>query len=138
MGFPVVGRLSPTEYKEVLNRSCTVVDEEDLVQFPSLTTLQNDSYINKLVELQNVQFSEDAVGETYYDPANDIGGGTNYLITDEAGNTIIFRTSAFANFGADIIPDKSGTIRGILTKYQDTYQFMIRTEEDMQLNQNRF
>lgn len=138
MGFAVVGRLSPAEYKEVLNRSCTVLNEEELLQHPSIPELQNDRYINKLVELSNVQFSNEAVGNTYYDASNDTGGGTDYLITDEAGNTLIFRTSAFANFGADSIPPQSGSIRGILTKYQDTYQFMVRTEKDIRLNQNRF
>lgn len=137
-GFAIVGRLSPFEYKQVLNRSCTLVNEEELVQYVSITELQQDNYINKLVELQNVQFANEAVGETFYDENNDIGGGTNYLLTDEAGNTLIFRTSAFANFGGDMVPGESGNIRGILTKYGDTYQFTIRTKEDIKLNQPRF
>lgn len=137
LGFAIIGRLSPYEYEEVLNRSCTVIDEEELVQHTSITELQQDSYINKLVELQNVQFMDEAVGETYYNESNDIGGGTNYLITDATGNTIVFRTSAFANFGGNVIPGESGSIRGVLTKYNDTYQFMVRTVEDIKLTEPR-
>lgn len=138
MGFPVVGRLSADEYKQVLNRSCVVVNEEELVQEVSIAQLQQDSYINKLVEINNVQFINEAVGKTYYDENSDTGGGTNFLITDESGNTIVFRTSAFANFGGNTIPAESGKIRGILTKYDTTYQLIVRTEEDIKLTQNRF
>lgn len=137
-GYAIVGRLSTFEYKDILNRSCTVVNEEQLLQYPTIPELLNDTYINKLVELQNIQFTNDAPGETYYDQTNDTGGGTNYLITDEAGNTVIFRTSSFAHFAGNIIPAQSGTIRGVLTKYGNTYQFMVRTEEDIKLTSPRF
>src|SRR5690606_36442834 len=42
MGFPIIGRLSPYEYKEVLNRSCIVINEEELVKPPSIDQLQQD------------------------------------------------------------------------------------------------
>src|SRR5690606_27655293 len=100
--------------------------------------LQNDSYLHRLVEIDNVQFTDDAVGLPFYDANNDIGGGTNNLLTDENGNTLIFRTSSFASFAGNNIPHESGKIKGILTKYGDTYQFMIRTPEDIQLTEERF
>lgn len=137
-GFATLTGFSPTSYANILNRSCTVISEENMVQYASLTELQNDSYLHRLVEINNVQFTDEAVGFPFYDSANDIGGGTNYLLTDENGNTLTFRTSSFASFAGNSIPQESGKIRGILTKYGDTYQFMIRTPEDIQLTEERF
>lgn len=132
-----VGRLSAEQYEEVLHRSCTVVPEDSLVQKISIAQTLNDARINTLIELQNVQFRADAVGDTYYDPANQIGGATNHYIVDESGNEIIFRTSSFANFAGSVVPEGSGTVRGVLTKYNDDYQFMARVEGDIKLDNDR-
>ncbi|MFP9097584.1 DUF5689 domain-containing protein [Flavobacterium sp. RHBU_24] len=137
-GEAQVGRLPETQYLTYLNRSCTVVSEEDLVQHVSLTQIKNDSYLNKLVEIDNVQFTDAAVGNTYYDVDNDLGGATNHLITDKFGNTLIFRTSSFANFSGKVVPNKSGKIRGVLTKFGSDYQFLARTENDIKLTETRF
>lgn len=137
-GFASIQGLSPTEYSSILNRSCTVVDEEVLVQHVTLAEIHDDSLINKLIEIDNVQFINEAVGNTFYNVANDIGGGTNYMLTDESGNTLVFRTSSFASFAGDIVLENSGKIRGVLTKYGNTYQFIIRTLNDLQLTEERF
>src|SRR5690606_15419748 len=123
-----VGRLSPEQYEEVLHRSCTVVPEEDLVQNITISQALSEARINTLIELQNVQFRAEAVGDTYSDPVKQIGGATNPYIVDESGNEIIFRTSSFANFAGSVVPEGSGTVRGVLTKYNDDYQFMARVE----------
>lgn len=132
-----VGRISPTEFDNVLNRSCTIVSEEDLVQDLTIAQAKSDARINTLIELQNVQFTEDAVGGTYYDENNVLGGATNLYLEDENGNTIIFRTSSFANYAGSEVPSGSGTVRGVLTKFNQDYQFVARTEEDIQLDQPR-
>lgn len=137
-GFATITGFSATKYSTILNRSCTVVNEEVLVQHLSIDEMQDDSYINKLIEIDNVQFTDEAIGQTFYDANTDIGGGTNYLVTDTEGNMLTFRTSSFAVFSGNIIPENSGRIRGILTKYGDTYQFMIRTLNDLQLTEERF
>lgn len=134
---PEVGRLSATQYETVLNRSCTVISEENLVQDLTIPQTLNDSRINILIELQNVQFRDDAVGETYYDEGNQIGGATNHYIVDEEGNEIIFRTSSFAGYAGSTVPSGSGTVRGVLTKFNNDYQFVARTEEDIKLDQPR-
>lgn len=137
-GFATIGRLPQADYLNYLNRSCTVVPEESLVQHPTLLQLKDDSYLNKLVEIDNVQFTDASAGHTYYESANDVGGATNQLLSDGDGNTLIFRTSAEAVFAGNPIPNKSGKIRGILTKYGSDYQFIARTEEDIKLSEPRF
>lgn len=56
-GSVEVGRMSNALYLSALERSCTVVNEDDLVIETNLAALQNDAFLNKLVEIDNVQFS---------------------------------------------------------------------------------
>lgn len=137
-GTAAVGRLPESQYKEVLVRSCQVVSEEDLVQKISITEAKQDKYINTLIELDAVQFSDAAINTTYYDPSNTIGGATNHMLMDATGASVIFRTSSFANFAGRPVPDGSGKVRGVMTKFGSDYQFMARTERDVKLDQERF
>jgi hypothetical protein len=133
-GAASVGRLNAFSYGNVLKRSCETVDEEVLVSKISISEALNDSRLNTLIELQNVQFSENALGNNYYDPNNVLGGATNHLLTDAEGNSIIFRTSSFANYAGSPVPEGQGTVRGILTKFGNDYQFVARTENDINLD----
>ena len=133
-----VGRISGVEYKDVLKRGCTSVDENEILKNLTVSNAKNNQYLNMLVEFNNVQFTDASLGKTFYDPSlNSIGGATNHLITDEFGQTIIVRISEFANFAANAIPSGSGKIRGVLTKYNSDFQFMIRTINDVNLSNDR-
>lgn len=137
-----VGRISGVEYKNVILRSCEKINEDDIVNHLSLNQAQADQYINKLIEFDNVQFSDAALGKNYYDPSNVSGGATNHNITDIFGNTVTIRTSEYATFASNPIPSGSGKIRCVLTKYINSsgtayYQFMLRTLEDVKLDQPR-
>ena len=133
-----VGRISPVEYQSVLTRSCTKVDESEIINNITINQALNDSYLNKLIEFDNVQFTDASLGKTYYDATlNDLGGATNHLITNEFGNKIIVRVSSYANFATKAVLSKSGKIRGVLTKYNSDYQFMVRTENDINLTNDR-
>lgn len=132
-GSVEVGRMSNALYLSSLERSCTVVDEDDLVIETNLAALQNDSFLNKLVEIDNVQFTDAAIETTYYDETNDLGGATNHLLEDASGNTMIFRTSSYAKFAGKPVASGNGKVRGVLTKYGDDYQFSARYERDIML-----
>ncbi|UFH36192.1 DUF5689 domain-containing protein [Flavobacterium acetivorans] len=131
-----VGRLSQNDYKKVLLASCINMNEEQLVQPLSLDQI-NDSYLNTLVEVSKVQFTEPAIGRQYYEATNDVGGATNWNLVDEKGNQIIFRTSSYADFSKNSVPDGSGKVRGVLTKYASDYQLVARNETDLQMNAER-
>ncbi len=133
-----VGRISGVTYENVVVRGCSKVDEETLVNSVTIPTLLNDSYLNKIVELDNVQFADANVGKTYYDATNEIGGATNNIVSDNSGNTVIVRVSEFATFAGNVIPSQNGKIRGVLTKYLGTYQLMVRTLNDVNLTNPRF
>ena len=133
-----IGRISGVEYKDVILRSCTKVDENNLVNRLTITQAKNDQYLNKLIEFDAVQFTDASVGKKYFDASiNNLGGATNHLITDVFGNTIILRASEYANFASQMITNNSGKIRGVLTKYNNDYQFMIRTLNDVKLTNQR-
>ncbi|MCO6174692.1 DUF5689 domain-containing protein [Flavobacterium sp. NRK F10] len=132
-----IGRISAVKYENVILRGCDKVDEDELVNHITIDQV-DDSYMHKLIEFENVQFADGSLGTTYFDPTNTAGTGTNHSITDMNGNTIDLRASEYASFASDPIPSGSGKIRGVLTKYNGSYQFMIRTLHDVQLNDDRF
>lgn len=132
-----VGRIEINKYKNALLRSCDKLEEDDLVHHISIAEAQNDSYLNKLIEFDNVQFANSFIGKTYFDPSNTAGSGTNNMLVDENGNSVIVRVSEFANFTADKVPSGNGRVRGVMTKYRNDYQFMIRTTNDVKLDNPR-
>ena len=132
-----VGRLSQNDYKKILNASCTQVKEEELVRSLKLSELLNDSNLNTLVELSEVQFVEEAIGRHYFEEANNVGGATNWNLVDKSGNQVYLRTSSFADFATKIVPKGSGKVRGILTKFGTDYQLLPRSEKDVMLTGER-
>jgi hypothetical protein len=133
-----VGRIPAVEYQDALVRGCTKVDESTLVNHLTIAAAKNNANINKLVEFDAVQFADESIGKTYYDASlNSIGGATNHILKDANGTSIIVRVSEFATFSSKGIPSGNGKVRGVLTKYNSDYQFMIRTENDVNLTGTR-
>ncbi len=135
-----IGRLSGVEFEKIIARGCDdqKIDEDLLVNHMTIAQAKNDANMHKLIEFDNVQFSDLSSGKKYFDPSvNNIGGATNHSITDEDGTTIDVRVSEFATFKSAIIPSGNGKIRGVLTKYNSGYQFMIRTLNDVKLDNPR-
>lgn len=85
--------------------------------------------VNKLVKLENCQFAEDAWGKpfSYNDYTTE-----HELIVPGVADPIIVRTSNYAKFRSLLVPNTVGTLYGILTIYNSSYQLMIRTREDIQ------
>ncbi|AWK03798.1 DUF5017 domain-containing protein [Flavobacterium crocinum] len=136
-GDPTIGRISQNEYKNVLNASCTIIDENQLVESLSIEEALNDSKLNTLIELNDVEFTEAALGRHYFEESNNVGGSTNWNLRDKTGNQIILRTSSYAKFADHFVPEGSGKVRGIITKFGSDYQLMIRSENDVEMNGKR-
>lgn len=134
-----VGRISGVEYEAIIKRGCAKVNENTLVNTLTIAAAKNNANLNKLIEIDNIQFTDASLGKKYFDPTiNNLGGATNHEIADIAGNKIIVRISEFATFAAKNVAGGSGKIRGVLTKFGSDFQFMVRTENDIQLNNVRF
>jgi len=134
-----VGRIPGVQYQSIITRGCTGgVNEDNLVNNVTITQAKSIQYLNKLIEIDNVQFADGSAGKTYFDPTvNNIGSATNHTLTDADGNTVVARVSQYANFASETIPMLSGKVRGVMTKFGSTYQFMIRTLNDVKLTNPR-
>ena len=120
-------------------RTCdAAVDDDALVTNLTLTeAMANNNNLNKLIEFTDVQFAASSVGKPYHIPANGTSG-TNNILTDMTGKTIIVRSGSFSKYAVKIVPENSGNIRGVLTRFGTTYQFTPRTEADIKLTKPRF
>jgi Family of unknown function (DUF5689) len=133
-----VGRISEFEWQNHLFPSATIVPEDNFVRTLSLGAAYTNANQNTLVELDNIQFSEGSINRTYYD-IDSGGGATNHtLISLGGGNEQIIRFSSFCPFTGKQVPTNSGKIRGVLTKYDTDFQFIVRYESDIKLTLPRF
>lgn len=97
----------------------------------SIQEVSTEAHVDQLITLKGVHFPTDAVGKTLYDKSNALGGATNYKLTDANGKTIIFRTSSYAKFKDEKVPDGEVEVTGVLTKFNKDYQFMISNYADL-------
>jgi hypothetical protein len=84
----------------------------------------DDSYLNTLVEVSGVEFSD--AGSTY---VRGNANTDNYI--KQGAKSIDVRVSQYARFAAHIIPEGIGTVRGVFTKYNTTNQLLLRTVDDV-------
>ncbi len=138
--FPAgLSRLNLFEYQNVIQKSCDKINEDDIViESNSISQILNTGNLNKLIELDGVQFAPSSLGKSFYDPTlNSIGSATNHDLVDANGNSIVLRVSMFSNFSGKKIPLTSGKVRGVLTQFNGTYQFLPRSINDIKLNDPR-
>ncbi len=123
-----VDRIPSLDVKKYLIPSCDVVSEDAIVHKITLAQAFSDTYLNTLVEMDNVQFTDEAAGGTYDSNLTDTYD-SSIFVTDGSKNLTI-RTSRFANFAGSKVPMGKGKLRGVLAKYNTTYQIIMRTERD--------
>ncbi|MDE6296239.1 MAG: hypothetical protein K2L89_00180 [Muribaculaceae bacterium] len=141
-GLPTseVTYVTPTESKPAEGMYCIV---ENIDQLPSSP---GESFYNlqgQLVEFRNVKF--EGGGELPYAPYQE---SVNRFITQEGNSSkLTVRTSGYATFYNEILPEGTGTIRGILSYYASDpsyattdgsvngWQLLIRSLEDVDFNQ---
>jgi hypothetical protein len=107
---------------------------------PEIVTIpqvKSTGWLGKLVTLNNVQFTDDAVGESYADYMLDPPASANRNLMDCDKNQIIVRSSGYASFASDIITDLNGSITGIVTVFNSDYQLIIRDYTEVQLTNDR-
>lgn len=129
-----VDRLPTLQYPKHLIASCDIVSEDAIVHKITLATAF-DAYLNTLVEFDNVEFTDGSAGGTYDINRTDDFDSSIY-ITDGA-KILTVRTSQFANFAGRKVPSGNGKIRGVLTRYNSTYQIILRTERDVNMQNPR-
>ena len=97
---------------------------------PALTTIANinaGQHLAGLVRLENVKFTEQ---NTFADP-NTYGNRTLIDPMDPSNNVIV-RTSNYANFANDSLPQGTGNLIAIATVYNSTWQLLIRSIRELE------
>lgn len=137
-----IGRMSTDKWEQHVR----ILPGFDVAAIDTLdfdVSLDKDRYAGYLVRLTNVQVG-DADGKTTFAPEYKAGttltynGSTNGYVHHTLGNIsmdkLVLRTSTYAKFAELVIPTHPITIYGIATRYRDTWQILIRTEEDIKDN----
>ena len=97
---------------------------------PALTTIANinaGQHLAGLVRLENVKFTE---RNTFAEPTT-YGNRTLADPTDYS-QTVIVRTSNYANFANDSLPQGTGNLVAIASVYNSTWQLYIRSASELE------
>ena len=99
---------------------------------PTLTTIagvKSGQYLCSLVRLEDVQFTQ--TGSF----AESSESGNRYLVDATSPNNddnFVVRTSNYANFAYDNLPEGPGSLVAIATIYNSTWQLIIRSKNEME------
>lgn len=92
-----------------------------ILDIPSLSS----TYLSMLIQIDSVSFTTPGL------PFAEATTTTNRTIIDKNGQKLIVRTSNYANFASTPLPEGMGSIRGILSIYNGTYQLYLRDLNDL-------
>lgn len=104
---------------------------------PTTTTIEDlgDDDIHSLVTLEGIQFADGNTEVTYADVVNNFS--QNLDLEDCDGNSIIIRSSNFADFADALTPSGNGSITAIYSVFNGDKQLFIRDLGDINMNANR-
>lgn len=134
--------ITMSEYGDLIQLENISVDEQivkiatDRFVSPYNTTIDNldiEDDQSRLIKLDSVEF--ESTNLTYADAIN-LATGERYL-KDCYENSILVRTSGYANFADDTVASGKGSIIGIFTRYGATKQFIIRDINEVNMEGDR-
>ncbi len=137
-----ISGISKFDLNNFLFPSETIVAEDTFVRHMTLAQALANANLNTLIEIDNTSFSDNSIARTYFDVDNG-GYATNHTIIDNTIGDITptvnkyCRVSQYAPFSVGNVPSGRGSIRGVMTKYNSDYQFLVRTENDFKLTAAR-
>lgn len=107
----------------------------------SLNDAKQVNLINTLVTVSDVQFS---IGEIFpvqkkyldYDAGNQ-GLDTDRNIEDKLGGSAVIRNSGFFKSGGELVPKGNGTVTFVVSRYNTTWQMLIRSLSDINFTGTR-
>ncbi len=120
-----IGRLPSVKVFEHFLVSCEGrgIPEPLIATIPEMDSLPS----NILVKLENVEFAEEILGETYAVAQEE----TERTLVDCEENGIKLVNSGYADFQAEALPEPNGKLTAILTKDGKTPQLIIRSLKDV-------
>lgn len=137
-----IGRMSAEEFESRIIRSTQSVELVPQVltiaqatTFSDPTQKHKHPYFNTLVKLEGVQFPNGLLGQSYGN-LNDTFS-VNKLVEDCDGNSIPLRTSGFADFKNELLPEGNGSLTSVLSYYNTDFQLFVRDTDDVDMNGER-
>ncbi len=112
----------------VVKQATQVFKAPTLVTIPQITPAMQ----GMLVRLDSVEFSEAQMGMTYADAVNQ--QTENRDLVDCDGNSVLVRTSGFANFADNTLPTGRGGFVAVVGQFNTDMQLFIRNINEVQLN----
>ncbi|MDZ4679287.1 MAG: DUF5689 domain-containing protein [Saprospiraceae bacterium] len=141
-GLHQVNGSTDAALEEVLIPEHVIGAERDQTVVPKVVTmaeLQNttlyNSLVNTLIQINDVQFAQADAGATYANAVTQFSLNRN--VEDCNGNSIILRSSGFADFAAELTPTGKGSIVAVVSIFGNTKQLNIRDLNDVQMAGNR-
>ena len=139
-----IGRMSRDVFQQHFKFSGSAIQPVQPIDF-DVNMNMNDN-CGKLVTLKNVTFA-DADGTAPYAPGDNsapiVGGCVNRALKGISSSKLVIRTSTYAKFAANKLPyddvnkkPRVVNITGIATRYNDTWQILIRKESDVVVVEN--
>jgi len=126
-----LARIPSLEVADHISRSCETAE----IVPKKITFAQiNDGFVDMLIQLDGMQFRSSDFGLSYANTDNNYS--VNRIVESYDDNClklgeIIMRNSGFANFKDVALPQGKGTLTGVLSKYNSTYQLFIRDTNDV-------
>jgi len=102
---------------------------------PVYTTISklNENMLNTLIKIDSVEFREDELGEMFAVPEEE----TKRTLIDCNDNELSLLNSGYSDFQSTILPDKMGSVTGVLTYNDNDYQLLIRNVNDLEFDKER-
>lgn len=144
IGAPYNGTSIGRMQKDIWAKHFKILGSPDasLIQPVDFDTIQDKMEANcaKLVTLKDVKFKE-ADGKSTFSTGTSIGNAVNQEL-EGYGSKVVIRTSTYADFAAMTLPYDSEAkkklkcdITGIATRYNSTWQILIRKTSDIVVKQ---
>ncbi len=89
----------------------------------------------ELIRLEGVQFATGELGTRFANVAE--GYSENRNLIDCENNRIIVRTSPFADFANQLLPEGNGSLVAVVSQFGNTWQLFIRSHEEITMEGER-
>ncbi len=101
----------------------------------TVTQAKSNAYLGRLVRLGGVQFTDAMIGQTWANAVEQVT--ENRTLEDCDSKTIIVRTSGYSAAAGELLPSGNGSITGIVTVFNGTYQFLVRDFDEVSMTATR-
>ena len=132
-----LGRIPSTEVDKYIFRSCEVAEI-----IPKKVTINqlDKSMLEMLVEIENVQFKTNEIGNSYANVDNTTTVNRvleNFNLSCNLLDEVIVRNSGFSDFKNQLLPEGKGRVVAIFSNYYDDYQLYLRDTNDVKFSETR-